>query len=72
MPVQLVWGQDDPFFPVERAREMVATFPDARLHVVPNAKLFCHEEKPAEVAEAMLSTLLRGREGSKHVNAARA
>ncbi len=58
VPVQLVWGEDDPFFPVAQAREMVATFPDARLHVVPNAKLFSHEEYPDEVAEIMLPTLL--------------
>jgi pimeloyl-ACP methyl ester carboxylesterase len=37
---------------------MVSTFPDARLHVVKNAKLFSHEERPAEVAEAILPALL--------------
>lgn len=58
VPVQLVWGEDDPFFPVGQAREMVATFPDARLHVVSDAKLFVHEERPDEVAEAILPTLL--------------
>jgi haloalkane dehalogenase len=58
VPVQLVWGEDDPFFPVAWARDMVSTFPDARLHVVKGAKLFSHEEKPQEVAEAMLPTLL--------------
>jgi pimeloyl-ACP methyl ester carboxylesterase len=58
VPVQLAWGEKDPFFPIAWAREMVATFPDARLHVVPGAKLFVHEERPAEVAEVMLPTLL--------------
>lgn len=58
VPVQLVWGEKDPFFPVAWAREMVGTFPDARLHVVPEASLFVHEERPREVAEAMLPTLL--------------
>ncbi|MCB9752373.1 MAG: alpha/beta hydrolase [Myxococcales bacterium] len=58
-PVQLVWGEDDPFFPVARAREMVSTFPNAQLRVVPRAKLFVHEERPAEVAAAILPTLLR-------------
>lgn len=56
-PVQLVWGADDPFFPVERARAMLDTFPDAQLAVVPDAKLFVHEERPAEVAAALLPTL---------------
>jgi haloalkane dehalogenase len=62
-PVQLVWGEDDPFFPVAWAQRMRDTFPDARLHVVKDAKLFAHEERPQEVAEAILPTLLGTRSG---------
>ncbi len=61
VPVQLVWGEADPFFPVERAREMVATFPDADIAVITDAKLFAHEERPAEVARALLPTLTGAR-----------
>lgn len=57
VPVQLVWGDRDPFFPLARAEEMVSTFPDARLAVVPG-KLFVHEERPAEVAAALVPVLL--------------
>lgn len=57
VPVQLVWGERDAFFPVARATAMVGTFPDARLTVVPGAGLFSHEERPAEVAAALLPTL---------------
>ena len=57
VPVQLVWGEDDRFFPVAKAREMVATFPDARLEIIKGAGLFSHEEKPAEVAKALLNVL---------------
>ena len=57
-PVQLVWGAEDPFFPVDRARRMVDTFTDARLTVVGDAALFAHEERPAAVAEALLPVLL--------------
>ena len=57
VPVQLVWGEEDPFFPVAWARQMVGTFPDARLEVVPGAGLFAHEERPAEVARALLPIL---------------
>ena len=57
VPVQLVWGADDPFFPVAWAEQMVGTFPDARLAVIPGTRLFCHEERPAEVAEALLPVL---------------
>lgn len=56
-PVQLVWGDQDPFFPLAWAREMVGTFPDARLAVIPGAGLFSHEERPAEVAAALLPVL---------------
>jgi pimeloyl-ACP methyl ester carboxylesterase len=57
MPVQLVWGDKDPFFPVERAEAMVAEFPDARIEVIEGAGLFSHEERPADVARALLPTL---------------
>ena len=58
VPVQLVWGAEDKFFPVARARAMAETFPDAALTVIEGAGLFCHEERPAEVAAAMLPVLL--------------
>ena len=56
-PVQLVWGDQDPFFPVRQAEDMVASFPDAKLEIVMGAGLFSHEERPAEVARALLPTL---------------
>jgi pimeloyl-ACP methyl ester carboxylesterase len=59
VPVQLIWGERDVFFPVERARQMVGTFPDATLAVIEGAGLFSHEERPAEVASAMLPALVR-------------
>lgn len=57
VPVQLVWGDQDPFFPLAWAQEMVGTFADAHLQVVPGAGLFSHEERPAEVAEALLRVI---------------
>jgi haloalkane dehalogenase len=61
VPVQLVWGAKDRFFPVARAKEMVTTFPDARLTVIDGASVFSHEERPAEVAAALLPTLTGSR-----------
>ena len=58
VPVQLVWGEQDVFFPVAWAREMVDTFPDARLKVIEGAGLFSHEERPNAVAEALLPLLM--------------
>lgn len=44
-PVQLVWGEDDPWFPLEGARAMLDQFPGgAELEVIPGGKLFAHEE----------------------------
>ena len=60
--VHLIWGEDDPFFPVEWAREMVHTFPRARLDVIPGGKLFVHEEFADAVAERMLPTLKKAAE----------
>jgi len=57
MPVQLLWGADDPTFPVALARAMVSQLPNARMTEIPGAKLLVHEEKPAEVAEAALAFL---------------
>lgn len=57
VPVHLVWGEHDPFFPIARAREMVATFPDARLTEIAGAGLFANEERPAEVAKALVPML---------------
>lgn len=61
VPVQLVWGDQDPFFPLAWAEEMVATFADAQLAVVKGAGLFSHEERPAEVAAALLPVLTGSR-----------
>ena len=63
VPVQLVWGEHDAFFPVEWAREMTTTFPDARLNVIDGAGLFAHEERPAQVANALRSVLSTSRHG---------
>jgi haloalkane dehalogenase len=57
VPVQLVWGEHDRFFPVKWAHEMLGDFSDARLAVIKGAGLFAHEERPAEVAQALLPIL---------------
>ncbi|HEY2387429.1 MAG TPA: alpha/beta hydrolase [Candidatus Binatia bacterium] len=57
MPVQLIWGADDPTFPLALAREMTKQFPNAHLAEVAGARLLVHEEKPAEVARLVLGFL---------------
>ena len=50
----VLWGADDPTFPEPRAREIADQFPNvAGFHAVRDAKLFLHEEHPAEVAGAI-------------------
>ena len=51
LPTLFVWGADDPTFPEPRAREMARQFPNvAGFHELKQAKLFCYEEHPEEVA----------------------
>jgi pimeloyl-ACP methyl ester carboxylesterase len=57
VPVQLVWGEHDVFFPLAWARTMVETFRDARLEIIGDAGLFSHEERPEAVARALLPTI---------------
>ncbi len=57
VPVQLVWGASDPFFPTRWARDMVDTFPNAKLEVIDDAALFVHEERPGDVARVLLPVL---------------
>lgn len=58
VPVKLVWGVEDPFFPIAQARKDVGTFASATLAEIEGAGLFSHEEKPDLVAAALLPTLL--------------
>lgn len=58
VPVQLVWGARDPFFPLAWTREMIPGFGGpVQLHVVERGRLFVHEEFPVEVAQALLPVL---------------
>ena len=59
MPTLMIWGAEDPVFPVEDAAVIERQLPDCRGFVkVPEAKLFVHEEKPAEVARHTREFLL--------------
>jgi pimeloyl-ACP methyl ester carboxylesterase len=48
-PTLLIWGSDDPFFPLEKARGMLTQFAGgAEIQVIPRAKLFAHEDHAPE------------------------
>ncbi len=50
-PTLLVWGERDPFFPVESARSMCDQFGGpVRFEVIPDARLLVYEEHPQRFA----------------------
>ena len=56
--VLLVWGQDDPTFPIDRARAMVPQLAHCDgLRAIAGAKLLVHEEQPDEVARLAVAHL---------------
>jgi pimeloyl-ACP methyl ester carboxylesterase len=58
VPALLVWGDDDPFFPLERTRAMMSGFRGpVGLTVIEGGRLFHHEEFPDQVAAALLPVL---------------
>jgi haloalkane dehalogenase len=66
-PTLLVWGENDPFFPLPLAREMLGELPEgSALEVIPDTKLFVHEEVPVRftgLAETFLAKHLAVGEG---------
>jgi pimeloyl-ACP methyl ester carboxylesterase len=46
MPVLLLWGTEDPIFPIERARAMIDQFPRATLEPIEAGRAYVHEEHP--------------------------
>ena len=57
VPVKMVWGDKDPFFPLRDAQAMVGTFSNATLDVIEGAGLFSHEESPDRVAASLLEVI---------------
>jgi len=59
-PSLLIWGADDPFFPLAKAERMLPQFSaGAELEVLRPGKLFVHEERPADIARLALPFLER-------------
>jgi pimeloyl-ACP methyl ester carboxylesterase len=59
-PVLAIWGESDPFFPLQKARQMIPQFGGgAELVVIPRAKLYAHEDHPEEFANLAMPFLSR-------------
>lgn len=57
IPVQLIWGADDPLFPLSHATRAHAAIPDCRLTVIEGAGHTPQAERPDEFNRALLSFL---------------
>ncbi len=63
VPVQLIWGEDDHVFPIERGREIVTQLANCvGLTPIAGAALLPHEEQPKLVMDAVLPFLRGERE----------
>jgi pimeloyl-ACP methyl ester carboxylesterase len=70
-PSLLLWGKDDPIFPLRKARAMVSQFHGgAELAVIDRASLFVHEERPAEFTALAKPFLLKAFASPRAVAAA--
>ncbi len=59
-PVCMIWGSDDPFFPVARARELPRQFAgEVEFHEIAGGRLFVHEDHPDEFLALARPFLLR-------------
>jgi pimeloyl-ACP methyl ester carboxylesterase len=56
-PVVLLWGDADPFFPIDLAHRLRDGFPDARLVEIPGGRLFFPLDEPERVADEIHSAL---------------
>lgn len=52
-PVLVVWGLDDPVFPLDDARALVDRFPDALLERVEDSYAFVPEDQPERLTELL-------------------
>jgi pimeloyl-ACP methyl ester carboxylesterase len=55
IPVHLVWGERDVFFPVQDAQRLLAALPNATVTWVPAARTYVPLEAPDEVSAAILT-----------------
>jgi pimeloyl-ACP methyl ester carboxylesterase len=59
MPVCIIHGAHDEFFPIAIPQEMAATLPDATLHIIPKQTHGLIFRQPWRVSELMVQFLRR-------------
>jgi pimeloyl-ACP methyl ester carboxylesterase len=65
IPVLVCWGADDSWIPVEKAHELAAAIPGARLRLIEGAGHLVQEDAPAELTAALLDFLREHRLGAE-------
>lgn len=55
VPTRLLWGDNDVWFPPEKARELAAALPEAELRFIPESGHFSPEDNPHDFAEEILN-----------------
>jgi pimeloyl-ACP methyl ester carboxylesterase len=53
-PTLILWGREDGWIPVQRARQLQRQIPEAELHVVPHAGHLVQEDAPAQLVSSIL------------------
>ena len=61
-PTLWMWGADDKFFPVEQARRIAGTMPDARFEVVENSRTYTPIDQPGRFASLVADFAGQGAE----------
>jgi len=57
-PVHMIWGEEDPTFPLKYGERMANTIPALKsFNTIPKTRLLPHEEKPGLVLEALFKSL---------------
>jgi pimeloyl-ACP methyl ester carboxylesterase len=56
-PVQVLWGEEDRWIPIERGRELAALLPNAKFIAVPESGHLMQEDAPEAIVAAVLTFL---------------
>ena len=56
-PVQILWGEEDQWIPIERGRALHRMIPGSQFYPVPNAGHLVQEDAPEAIVAALLRFL---------------
>jgi pimeloyl-ACP methyl ester carboxylesterase len=63
-PTLILWGERDPWIPLERGRELAGLIPQSELQTIPHAGHLIQEDAPGEVLRRLLAFIDRAPKGS--------